>query len=73
VLSLVLTDDDPLPHAEERRVFYVALTRARHRVYVCVPPSAPSVFAKELAHPDFAGMVSVDQKARPRLGGLGTA
>ncbi len=73
VLSLVLTDDDPLPHAEERRVFYVALTRARHRVYVCVPPSAPSVFAKELAHPDFAGMVTVDQRARPRPGPLGTA
>lgn len=65
VLSLVLTDDDPLPHAEERRVFYVALTRARHRVYVCVPPSAPSVFAKELTHPDFAGMVTVDAMARP--------
>lgn len=25
---------EPYPHAEERRLFYVALTRAKHRIYL---------------------------------------
>jgi DNA helicase-4 len=51
--------DDPLlagflgvveafPHAEERRLFYVALTRARHRVYVVGDRRQPSPFFEEL-------------------------
>lgn len=28
VLSLAMAEADPFPHAEERRLFYVALTRA---------------------------------------------
>ncbi len=54
-------DDDPLlelvlppPHgkayafAEERRLFYVALTRARHGAYLITDPEFPSAFVLEL-------------------------
>jgi DNA helicase-4 len=36
------------PHAEERRLFYVALTRARHGVYLLAPPGQPSPFVVEM-------------------------
>ena len=39
---------EPFPHAEERRLFYVALTRARHRVYVVGDRRQPSAFFEEL-------------------------
>ena len=37
------------PHAEERRLFYVALTRARKGVYLVTDPTNPSPFVRELA------------------------
>lgn len=36
------------PHAEERRLFYVALTRARHRVYLVCDMLRCSPFVREL-------------------------
>jgi DNA helicase-4 len=54
VLALVLADSDPFPHAEERRLFYVALTRAKRCVHLIVPRSEPSPFAKEIAEASFA-------------------
>lgn len=36
------------PYDEERRLFYVALTRCKKRVYLFVPKSNPSIFVKEL-------------------------
>jgi DNA helicase-4 len=49
VLEIVLTSPDPFPDAEERRLFYVALTRARHAVFVMADAGRPSPFVKELA------------------------
>ena len=48
VLDLVMAEPDDYPHAEERRLFYVALTRARREVVLvavrgkesCLPPGA---------------------------------
>lgn len=48
LLELALPTASALPFAEERRLFYVALTRARERVFVLSDPSAPSPFAIEL-------------------------
>lgn len=48
LLDLALPTASALPFAEERRLFYVALTRARERVFVLSDPSAPSPFAIEL-------------------------
>jgi DNA helicase-4 len=54
LLSLVLADPDPFPHAEERRLFYVALTRAKRCVHLIVPRSEPSPFAKEIIEASWA-------------------
>src|SRR5690606_1956718 len=37
VIDLVLAEEEPFSHAEERRLFYVAMTRARRRVYLVTP------------------------------------
>ncbi|SEF44666.1 DNA helicase IV [Vibrio hangzhouensis] len=47
-LNNVLTEgSDQFPHAEERRLFYVALTRAKQRIWVTYN-SSPSPFVREL-------------------------
>lgn len=56
-------DDDPLldlvlpsgsatgyPYGEERRLFYVAMTRARRGAYLVTDPQQPSEFVTELRH-----------------------
>jgi DNA helicase-4 len=47
VLSMLLSNLDKFPHAEERRLFYVALTRARKQCHIISPANAPSAFATE--------------------------
>ena len=49
LLGLVYACHEYYPHAEERRLFYVALTRARKHVYLVVDePSNVSQFVKEI-------------------------
>lgn len=48
ILDLVKADGDLFENAEERRLFYVALTRARRRVYLIAPLQNPSKFVVEL-------------------------
>lgn len=48
VLSLVLTDLDEFDFAEERRLFYVGLTRTKNISYLIVNDYRPSIFADEL-------------------------
>lgn len=48
LLDLVLPEPESFDHAEERRLFYVAMTRARQSVTVMVDRDNPSVFATEL-------------------------
>jgi DNA helicase-4 len=57
LLSMVLAEPDPFAHAEERRLFYVALTRARRRVFVLTRETQPSAFVEELLGPAYAGLV----------------
>lgn len=52
VLNYVLTQADGFPHGEERRLFYVAITRAKLKTVVLYDLSQPSVFVKELLHPE---------------------
>ena len=48
LLDLVLATPEKHPNAEERRLFYVALTRARRQVFVLADGGPPSPFVLEL-------------------------
>ena len=48
ILSLVLADPEDHPNAEERRLFYVAMTRARRHVFLLADGGAASSFVLEL-------------------------
>jgi DNA helicase-4 len=48
ILSLVLAEKDSFPNAEERRLFYVAITRAKKHVYLLSEDRRPSSFIDEL-------------------------
>lgn len=48
VMQLVIHSDKAIEYAEERRLFYVAMTRTKNRVYIVVPEDRPSRFIAEL-------------------------
>ena len=48
LLSIISDNDEDIPYAEERRLFYVALTRCKKRIYILVPRDNPSIFLKEI-------------------------
>ena len=52
VLDVVLTKSDKYPHGEERRLFYVAITRAKVKTIVMYDKRYPSVFVDEFMHPE---------------------
>ena len=52
VLSYVLTKSDQFPFGEERRLFYVAITRAKMKTLVLYDKRFPSVFVDEFLHPE---------------------
>lgn len=52
VLSYVLTKSDQFPFGEERRLFYVAITRAKMKTLVLFDKRFPSVFVDEFLHPE---------------------
>lgn len=57
LLSLVSPDAEPFENAEERRVMYVALTRARHTVTLMGSASKQSAFVTELLDDPGYGVV----------------
>jgi len=66
IIKLVTYEDTSVPFAEERRLFYVALTRTKNRVYIVTPQNKPSRFLIEivkdynLPHSDSLNMDVVD-------------
>jgi DNA helicase IV len=53
LLEMVLAAPDNYPHAEERRLFYVAVTRAKKQTHLIVDQRFPSPFAVELIDEDY--------------------
>jgi len=52
VLDVVLTKSDKYPHGEERRLFYVAITRAKKQTIVMYDRRFPSIFVDEFLNPE---------------------
>lgn len=52
VLNYVLTKSDQFPYGEERRLFYVAITRTKIKTLVLYDKRFPSVFVDEFLHPE---------------------
>lgn len=52
VLDVVLTKSDKFPYGEERRLFYVAITRAKVKTIVMYDKRYPSVFVDEFLNPE---------------------
>ena len=62
LLSLVSPEAEPFENAEERRVMYVALTRARHSVTLMSAASKQSAFVTELLDdPEYGVVGDVEQ------------
>jgi len=51
-LRYVQTAGDRFPYGEERRLFYVAITRAKIKTWVLYDTRFPSVFVDEFLHPE---------------------
>ncbi|WP_372738206.1 UvrD-helicase domain-containing protein [Neptunomonas sp.] len=54
LLNVLLPTEEPYPDAEERRLFYVAMTRAKHRCYLLTDMNKTSDFVKELLADNYA-------------------
>lgn len=64
LIDLVLPNKENFIHGEERRLFYVALTRAKHFVYVIFDNDKSSPFLSEITK---FGLQYVDNKLAPQL------
>ena len=53
LLDLLLPKAEAFAYAEERRLFYVAVTRARHHVYLISDAAKASDFIRELIHDEY--------------------
>jgi DNA helicase-4 len=63
LLDIVLPDPEAFEHAEERRLFYVALTRARRSVTVLATQDKQSDFVRELVEEEEYGVALLGGKA----------
>jgi DNA helicase-4 len=69
VLQLAMPSPDTFPFAEERRLFYVALTRAKRQLRIYTSLSQPSRFASELAQNDGLTITPIDaEEMCPKCG-----
>jgi DNA helicase-4 len=62
VLDLVLTNSEDYRFAEERRLFYVAITRTKNRTFVLTDIKNPSIFFKEFVESESVCFVSIPKE-----------
>ncbi|MFD2554562.1 UvrD-helicase domain-containing protein [Sphingobacterium tabacisoli] len=67
ILKLLLTGEDDYANDEERRAFYVAMTRTKERIYFLVDKNRQSKFLREL-YTDYVG-TSLSQAHCPHCDG----
>ena len=60
VLGLAMSQSDDYEHAEERRLLYVALTRAKSQVTLITAPGKESSFAVELLDDELVQLIDKD-------------
>lgn len=63
VLNLVLTDSENFRFAEERRLFYVAITRTKNRTFILTDNNRPSLFFKEFPESQAVCYTSITQNS----------
>lgn len=61
ILKYVLSNKENYPYEEERRLFYVALTRTKNNVYLLVDKENPSIFVNELLK-DYPNFIEINEK-----------
>jgi DNA helicase-4 len=60
ILNLAMSELETFEHAEERRLLYVALTRARKQAYLVTKQNRDSMFAVELMSDSLIEVVTLD-------------
>lgn len=67
VLNLAMAAPDEYAHAEDRRLFYVALTRAIRQVTLISPRDKPSPFVTELLRDNLVAVTDQDGVAKTNI------
>lgn len=72
VMRYVVKDDKTIDYAEERRLFYVAMTRTKNRVYIITPQQHPSEFILELIkdYPSITVIGQIEKGNRTNVGSI---
>lgn len=68
VMTMLLDNSDNYPFSEERRLFYVAMTRARKKVFLLVDNNKKSIFIKELEN-TYSEQFKKEKYTCPKCGG----
>ena len=70
VMKYVVKDDTSIEYAEERRLFYVAMTRTKNRVFIVTPENHPSEFILELVkdYPNITVNGPLNQEVETNVG-----
>ncbi|MBO4219434.1 MAG: UvrD-helicase domain-containing protein [Clostridia bacterium] len=68
ILELLLVNSETYPFAEERRLFYVVLTRAKTKAFILAVKDKESIFAQELEQ-RYGQQLKQDQFTCPLCGG----
>ena len=71
LIQMLLDGSDSYPYAEERRLFYVAMTRAKKKVWLLIKQNDKSCFAEELTT-EYAEYIKINKNNMwtcPQCGG----
>lgn len=67
ILDLALAEEEKFDYAEERRLFYVAITRAKEEVHILASASSVSSFARELEGDEYEVKHHYKDNIKPQI------